>query len=124
VPVRGGVIGGFGRVVALGILDIRRSPASGIVAGPGPLDLDHFGAQVRKVLRAPGASQDARKVKHPDTGEGSRTKGHGEISSLGETSILPHMTRQCRSHLWITRRDGTSPERCRSGHRGALALEY
>jgi len=68
------VIGRFLRIVALRIPGIWRTPGAGVVAGAGALDLDHVGAEVGQVLRAPGAGQHARQVEHADVAEGFRQR--------------------------------------------------
>jgi len=57
-----------------GLLSVRvvhegGAPAARVVAGAGPLDLDHVGPQVGQRLGAPGACQDAREVENTDAVE-------------------------------------------------------
>jgi hypothetical protein len=45
---------------------VRRSPAAGLVAHTGSLDLDHVGAEVGQHHRAVGTRENAREVEHPE----------------------------------------------------------
>ena len=69
VAVRAEVIGAFLRILAVLGLDVGRAPFAGVVAGAGPLDLDHIGAQITQELRAGRPGQDAGEVENADTVE-------------------------------------------------------
>src|SRR5207344_693484 len=43
---------------------VRRREATGVVAGTGPFDLDHVGAEVGQHLRAGRPREDARQIEH------------------------------------------------------------
>ena len=65
VAVRREEIGAFAGLLAVWAGQERRAPAAGIVAGAGPLDLDHVGAQVAQQLGAAGSRQDAGEIEDP-----------------------------------------------------------
>ena len=50
----------------------RRPPVARVVAGAGPLDLDHVGAEIGERLSSPRTRQNARKLKNADASERSR----------------------------------------------------
>ncbi len=58
------IIGGVAGVPAGRVLDIGRPPDAGVVAGAGPLDLEHVGAVVAEQLPGPGPGEDAGKIEH------------------------------------------------------------
>ena len=57
-------------VGAIGAGDEGRSPLARIVAGAGPLYLDHFGAKVGKQLPRPWTGEDSGDLDHAQAGEG------------------------------------------------------
>ena len=68
-----GEIVGRAEPAAVLVLHERRAPAAGVVAGAGPLDLDHLGAEIGQRLPGPGTGQDARQFQHANACE--RTRG-------------------------------------------------
>lgn len=50
--------------MAVGVLDIGRTPTAGIVTDTGPFDLDDFGAEVAKHLCRPGSGENSRKIEN------------------------------------------------------------
>ncbi|MNX81153.1 hypothetical protein D3C86_1128320 [compost metagenome] len=68
-PVAGHEVGGH-RFPAIRRTQVRRPPAAGIVAAFGMFNLDDLRPEVRQVLRAPGAREDARQVHDFDTAQG------------------------------------------------------
>lgn len=79
------VIGGLGGVVAGLVLEERRAPAAGVVAGAGALHLDDLGAQVGEHLPGPGSGEDTAQVEDADVGQRA---GHGAgISGTGGKGV-------------------------------------
>ena len=68
----GGIARGPIRVVA-GSFREGGPPAAGVVAGSGPLHLDHAGAEVGEGLPRPGAREDAAELEHADF---AQRRGH------------------------------------------------
>ncbi len=58
------VVRRLGGVVARGVPEERRPPATGVVAHARALDLDHVGAEIGQHLGGPRPGQDARQVEH------------------------------------------------------------
>ena len=51
------------------MLVVRRSPAAGVVAEPGPLDLDHLGAEVAEHHRRERSGEHAGEVEDPQVAQ-------------------------------------------------------
>ena len=86
VAVGGEVIGAFAGLVAVRIAQEGRSPAAGVVAAAGPLDLDHVGPEIAEELGGGGTGEDARQVEHLHPGERSpaaRTRCGRSGSGIG-----------------------------------------
>jgi hypothetical protein len=64
--IAGKVIGGLAGVDPGFILEKRRAPAAGVVAGARALHLDHVGPHVGEVLGAPWTGEDPRQIEDPD----------------------------------------------------------
>ena len=65
VPVRAEVKGGFGGVLALLVVQERRSEASGVVAVARTFHLDDFRSHIRECLRRPRTREDSAQVENP-----------------------------------------------------------
>ena len=77
VAVGAKIIGALARIVrSVGKLEERRTPAAGIVAAAGLLDLEHVGAEIGEDLGRPRTGQDPRKVQHLDPFEGTGFVAH------------------------------------------------
>ena len=72
------VVRGLGRVAALRVLQVRRSPGTRVVTGAGSLDLPDRRAEVGEVLRAPRSREDAGEI---EDGEVGKRSGHGELGT-------------------------------------------
>ena len=68
----------IGRVAAraIGLGRERWAPLAGVVPGPGTLDLDHLGSQIRQHLGRPRPGQNARQVEDGNAGKGALGLGH------------------------------------------------
>src|SRR5262249_7230799 len=77
VAVGGEVVGALGRVLAVLAAEVGRAPFARVVAGAGPLDLDHVGAEVAEELRAGRTGEDARHVEDAQAGERAGPAGGG-----------------------------------------------
>ena len=64
--VDGEEIAGVAGVAAGFVLEERRSPAAGIVAGAGTFHLHHVGAEIGEDLSGPRARHDAAQIEHAD----------------------------------------------------------
>ena len=69
--VDGEEIAGVAGFAAEVVLEERRAPSAGVVAGTGALYLDHVGAEVGQDLARPGSRHDAAEVEHADMRQGS-----------------------------------------------------
>ena len=70
----------------------RRAPMARVVACPGPLDLDHVGAEITEQLRAPGSRQHARQIEHAQPGQRrvQRRRFHGlRSASTARAALCP-----------------------------------
>jgi hypothetical protein len=74
VAIGGEEIGALAGFLAVGAGQERWAPAAGVVAGAGPLDLDHIGAEVAQQLGAAGSRQHAGEIEDPQAVERA---GHG-----------------------------------------------
>jgi len=67
-------------------LDERRAPGAGVVARPGPFDLDDVGAEIGKRLTRPGPGEDAREFENFQAGQrfqGALLRSGDEALSAG-----------------------------------------
>src|SRR5690606_34292268 len=62
--------------VALRVFQVGRAPVARVVARARTFHFDDVGAQVRQVLGAPGAGQDAAQVEHADAIQRWRSCSH------------------------------------------------
>jgi hypothetical protein len=76
LPAVGSQVVGREQIVVVLAGHERRSPAAGVVALAGPLDLDHLGAEVRQKLRRPGARENAAQIEYAKT---VQTSFHGRL---------------------------------------------
>jgi hypothetical protein len=53
-------------LLALGVDEVRRSEGARVVAGAGPLDLDHVGAEIAQHLGRERTGEHAREIKNLD----------------------------------------------------------
>ena len=91
VEIGRGAVGGEGR-----------SPLARIVAGPGPLDLDHFGPEIGEQLPRPGPGEDPGQLDDLQAGEGlihhpvipakAGTSGRKVTAGLHETPAFAGVT--------------------------------
>ena len=72
--IGGQEVAGLGGFPALGVLEPWRTIRAGIVALAGPLDLDHLGAEIGKILGGPRPRQNARQIENADM---RQRAGHG-----------------------------------------------
>ena len=72
----------------------RRSPVPGVVAAPGPLDLDHLGAKIGEQLRAPRPGEHAAEVEDLDPVERLQCRALLQKLPVGEHGLRRIMPRR------------------------------
>ena len=87
---------------AVGAGDEGRSPVARIVAGAGPLDLDHFGAEIGKQLPGPWTGEDPRELDHAQAGEGLV---HSLLRHPGDAGISGRRSRRVGADPGMRRDD-------------------
>ena len=87
--VGGGEVAGVARVPALGIPKPGRTPGARVVAHLGPLHLDHLGAEIGEVLRAPRPRQHARQIEYLDVRKCSRHDASPSSLKFQNGTTLP-----------------------------------
>src|SRR5262249_21957586 len=94
-------------LVAGAVAQERRTPGACVVAGAGALDLDHVGAQVGEVLRAPRPGEDTREVEDAQAAERTVLRARSGLGRGGHENVLAgwagELTAPLNSIAWPAR---------------------